>query len=205
MTRKPVKSLNPEVHSPASPTSHRPHAKVEPEIILPPAHDWRTTDEDEINRRRLRASEGAFVIRNADPRFPVFLNFSVGSGSGLTYAVEIRDVAGRQFACTCQDFRKNGLGTCKHVEAVLLHLEARFRRLFARAIEEGSPRVDLAPDDAADTLRVERGRERLPKAVRAWFTEAGYLTGTSVEDALTTLDKLQKADLPELRLSQEIA
>ncbi|HEY9173759.1 MAG TPA: DEAD/DEAH box helicase [Verrucomicrobiae bacterium] len=205
MTRKLAKSLNPEEHSPASPTSHRPHAKVEPEIILPPAHDWRTTDEDEINRRRLRASEGAFVIRNADPRFPVFSNFSVGSGSGLTYAVEIRDVAGRHFACTCQDFRKNGLGTCKHVEAVLLHLEARFRRLFARAIEEGSPRVDLVPDDAADTLRVERGRERLPKAVRAWFTEAGYLTGTSVEDALTTLDKLQKADLPELRLSQEIA
>jgi len=70
----------------------------------------------------------------------------------LTYAVEIRDVAGRQFACTCQDFRKNGLGTCKHVEAVLLHLEARFKRLFARAAQNGSPRVDLVPDDATDTL-----------------------------------------------------
>jgi len=30
-------------------------ADSEPEIVLPPAHDWRTTDEDEINRRRLRA------------------------------------------------------------------------------------------------------------------------------------------------------
>jgi len=124
----------------------------EPEITLPPAHDWRTTDEDEINRRRLRAREGSFVIRNHDARFPVFSNFSVASGSGLTYAVEIRDVAGRQFACTCQDFRKNGLGTCKHVEAVLLHLEARFKRLFARAAQNGSPRVDLVPDDATDTL-----------------------------------------------------
>ncbi|MBI5383230.1 MAG: SWIM zinc finger family protein [Verrucomicrobia bacterium] len=94
---------------------------VESEISLPPAHDWRTTDQDEINRRRLRAREGSFVIRNADARFPVFSNFSVGSGSGLTYTVEIRSVAERQFACTCQDFRKNGLGTCKHVEAVLLH------------------------------------------------------------------------------------
>src|ERR1035438_1909817 len=100
----------------------RPPAKdAEPEISLPPAHDWRTTDEDEINRRRLRAREGSFVIRNSDVRFPVFSTFSVGSGSGLTYAVEIRDVARRQFACACQDFRKNGLGTCKHVEAVLLH------------------------------------------------------------------------------------
>src|SRR5450759_2795881 len=112
------------------------NTKSEPEISLPPAHDWRTTDEDDINRRRLRAREGSFVIRNSDARFPVFSSFSVGSGSGLTYAVEIRDMAGRQFACTCQDFRKNGLGTCKHVEAVLLHLEARFKRLFARAAQD---------------------------------------------------------------------
>jgi superfamily II DNA or RNA helicase len=179
-------------------------AESDPEISLPPAHDWRTTDEDEINRRRLRAREGAFVIRNADAQFPVFSNFSVGSGSGLTYAVEIRDVAGRQFACTCQDFRKNGLGTCKHVEAVLLHLEARFKRLFAQAVKDGSPRVDVVPDDAADTLRVERGRDRLPKAVRDWFAADGRLTGVSEEDALAALEKLRAADLPELRLSQEI-
>ena len=141
-------------------------ADSEPEISLPPAHDWRTTDKDEINRRRMRARQGSFVIRNTDVRFPVFSNFSVNSGSGLTYTVEIRSVADRQFACNCQDFRKNGLGTCKHVEAVLLHLEARFKRLFARAANDGSPRVDIVPDGAADTLRVERGWERLPKAVR---------------------------------------
>lgn len=178
--------------------------EAEPEISLPPAQDWRTTDEDEINRRRLRAREGAFVIRNTDTRFPVFSNFSVGSGSGLTYAVEIRDVANRQFACACQDFRKNGLGTCKHVEAVLLHLEARFKRLFAQAAKDGSPRVDIAPDDAADTLRVERGRDRLPKAVRDWFAADGRLTGATAEEALAALEKLRAADLPELRLSQEI-
>jgi superfamily II DNA or RNA helicase len=176
----------------------------EPDITLPPAHDWRTTDEDEINRRRLRAREGSFVIRNHDARFPVFSNFSVASGSGLTYAVEIRDVAGRQFACTCQDFRKNGLGTCKHVEAVLLHLEARFKRLFARAARDGSPRVDLVPDDAADTLRVERGPERLPAAVRGWFAADGRLTGATADEALAALERLRAAALPELRLSQEI-
>ena len=84
--------------------AQRSAAESEPEISLPPAHDWRTTDEDEINRRRLRAREGSFVIRNSDTPFPVFSNFSVGSGSGLTYAVEIRDAASRRFACTCQDF-----------------------------------------------------------------------------------------------------
>jgi superfamily II DNA or RNA helicase len=181
-----------------------PAADTEPEITLPPAHDWRTTDEDEINRRRLRAREENFVIRNRDARFPVFSNFSVGSGSGLTYSVEIRDVAGRQFACTCQDFRKNGLGTCKHVEAVLLHLEARFKRLFARAAKDGSPRVDVAPHDAADTLRVVRGLDRLPAAVRQWFDGDGRLTGVSVDEAMSALEKLSQGDLPELRLSQEV-
>ena len=148
-------------------------AESEPKISVPSAHDWRTTDEDEINRRRLRAREESFVIRNADARFPIFSNFSVGSGSGLTYDVEIRDVAGRQFACTCQDFRKNGLDTCKHVEAVRLHLEARFKRLFAQAVKDGSTRVDVVPDDMADTLRIERGRARLPAAVRKWFGDDG--------------------------------
>jgi hypothetical protein len=183
----------------------RAAAGVEPEIILPPAHDWRTTDADEVNRRRQRARDESFVIRNADARFPVFSNFSVASGSGLTYAVEIRDVTQRQFACTCQDFRKNGLGTCKHVEAVLLHLAARFKKLFAQAVKDGSPRVDVALDDAETTLRVERGLTRLPAAVRAWFDDNGRLNGAPVAEALAGLEKLRAADFPELRLSQEIA
>lgn len=187
------------------PKATPPATESEPEIVLPPAHDWRTTDEDEINRRRLRAREEHFVIRNRDARFPVFSTFSVGSGSGLIYSVEIRDVTGRQFACTCQDFRKNGLGTCKHVEAVLFHLEARFKRLFARAAKDGSPHVDLVPDDAADTLRVERGLDRLPSAPRKWFDDDGRLTGVSVDEAISALGTLSRADLPELRLSQEVA
>ena len=177
---------------------------TKPEIVVPPSHDWRTTDEDEVNRRRLRAREGVFVIRNLDARFPIYSDFSVHSGSGLTYSVEIRDVAGRQFACGCEDFRKNGLGTCKHVEAVLLHLETRFKRLFSRAAQDGSPRVDIVPDTGTDTLRVERGLKFLPKQVCGWFGQDGRLAGATVDEALAALEKLRAAGLPELRLSQEI-
>lgn len=179
--------------------------KGEPEIALPPTHDWRTTDEDEVNRRRQRAREGSFVIRNSDARFPVFSNFSVRSGSGLTYAVEVRSVADRHFTCNCQDFRKNGLGTCKHVEAVLIHLKTRFPGRLERAAKDGSLRADIVPDDVADTLRIERGRERLPKPLRGWFDEGGRLTGISVDEALRTLAQLRDTHCPELRLSQEIA
>src|SRR2546422_103242 len=128
------------------------------EISVPPLHNWRTTDEDEINRRRLRARIEEFRISNLDSRYPIFSNFRVKSGSGLTYSVEIRDLGERQFACDCVDFRINGLGTCKHVEAVLLYLEARFRRLFRAAAKNGTPRLDIVPDPASDSLRLQIGR-----------------------------------------------
>lgn len=82
---------------------------------VPSLHNWRTTDADEVNRRRLRAQEESFVIRNLEPRHPIFSNFEVKSGSGLTYQVELRDIQTKQVACDCVDFRINGLGTCKHV------------------------------------------------------------------------------------------
>src|SRR5579862_9668375 len=99
--------------------------KSSTQLQVPPTHNWRTTDDDEINRRRQRAQSDEFRILNENPRHPIFSNFKVSSGSGMTYRVEIRDVANRQFACECVDFCINGLGTCKHVEAVLLHLGAR--------------------------------------------------------------------------------
>src|SRR2546427_7849170 len=113
-------------------------AKKTNDIKIPPPHDWRTTDDDEINKRRLRAREESFTISNTDPSHAIFSNFRVASGSGLTYSVEIRDLRQHQFACDCVDFRINGLGTCKHIEAVLLHLGARFRRVFKGALQEGS-------------------------------------------------------------------
>src|SRR6266487_1292468 len=115
------------------------------QVQAPLIHDWRTTDQDEIERRRVRARTEDFQIRNTDSRHPIFSNFDVQSGSGLTYSVEIRDLTQRQFACECVDFRINGLGTCKHVEAVLLHLEGRFKKFYQMAIKTGTNRLDLVP------------------------------------------------------------
>ena len=81
---------------------------------LPAATDWRTTDQQELLKRQLRAQEETFQITNQRPDRPINSNFSIQSGSGLSYAVEIRDLKTRAFSCTCTDFRINGLGTCKH-------------------------------------------------------------------------------------------
>ena len=122
-----------------------------PPADLPPVDDWRTTDQDEITRRRLRAREEAPRIENRDghgsrsSRISTFIR-----QSGVTYSVEIRDLARRQFSCDCVDFRVNGLGTCKHVEAVLEQLETRLSRgICRRSLANGSPRIDLGVPDRA--------------------------------------------------------
>src|SRR3974390_2784270 len=127
------------------------------QIEVPSAHNWRTTDQDEINRRRARAQSEEFRIANTNSRHPIFSNFRVGSGSGLTYSVEVRDISGRQFSCDCVDFSVNGLGTCKHVEAVLLHLQSRYKRLFESAARGGSTRIEVLIDHERDSLRLANG------------------------------------------------
>lgn len=174
-------------------------------ISIPAAHDWRTTDDDEINRRRLRAQSEDFAIRNLDARNRIFSNFQVRSGSGFTYSVEIRDLAGRQFSCECVDFRINGLGTCKHVEAVLLHLERRYRRLYRLAMVRGSDRIDLMPDPDRETLRIQHANGSLPGTIRKWFDGHGLLRGLTPEEALERLLEWSSSRLPALRISQEVA
>jgi len=60
-------------------------AKKDNDIKIPSPHDWRTTDTDEINKRRLRAREESFSISNVDLQHPVFSNFRVASSRGLSH------------------------------------------------------------------------------------------------------------------------
>ncbi|HEY2953431.1 MAG TPA: DEAD/DEAH box helicase [Verrucomicrobiae bacterium] len=170
-------------------------------VKIPSAHDWRTTDQDEINKRRARARTEGFAISNLDSQHPIFSNFRVKSGSGMNYSVEIRCLRQRQFACDCVDFRINGLGTCKHVEAVLNQLEARFRRFFRIAGQKESPRLDVLPDTTADTLRLVGNGNKVPRALQEWFGADGRLIGGSAEAAL---EQLRSLGLPQIRISQEI-
>lgn len=165
-----------------------------------PVHNWRTSDEEEIERRRLRARSEHLATSNLDSKHLIFSNFRIRSASGLSYSVEIRSVRDRQFACSCVDFRINGLGTCKHVEAVLLHLEGRYKKLFKAAGENGSYRIDIVPDHATDTLRLARGLKDLTRPLRRLFDARGVLRDGSPEEAI---EKLSKAEIPALRISQD--
>ena len=165
--------------------------------------DWRTTDQQEVERRRARALEERPRVVNRDPRHPIFSNFDVHSRTGVVYQVEVRDLAWGNFFCTCVDFRVNALGTCKHVEAVRLHLEQEVPADLGAAREHGSARIDLVPDRAQQTLRAEGDAARLPKSLRRLFGADGTLDRDLIpEVAVSTWREAAGAD-PELRVSQE--
>ena len=172
------------------------------EIRIPGHGDWRTTDEDEINRRRLRGREEAMQVTNLAPEYPVFSDFLVASESGQPYTVQIHDVAQRLFDCSCMDFRINGLGTCKHAEAVLWQLEKRFGKRWKAAVEEGSGRAEIMRHGSLPTFIVRGDRSRLPAKVIGFFEKDGVLkTDVSVEDAFRYLAALSG---PGLRVSHLI-
>lgn len=174
-----------------------------PQMQVPSLHNWRTTDVDEINRRRARAQSEEFRVWNENPEHPIFSNFKVSSGSGMTYLVEIRDIVGRQFACQCVDFQINGLATCKHVEAVLLYLEARFKKFYRRAVQTGSDRLDVVPDSTNGSLKLIANGGRVPGALNAWFAQDGSHRNGTPQETVAALERLAPG-LPKMRLSQEL-
>jgi superfamily II DNA or RNA helicase len=179
---------------------------MRPDPRTPPLHDWRTTDLDEIARRRQRAREEKPQVENRTPEHRIFSNFRVlSAASGLSYDVELRDLAERHFACTCVDFRTSGLGTCKHIEAALLHLQATEPAAFAAAQsgEARSARSEIVPEGDGQTLRVESGLDRLPARLRAAFDGEGRLRDASAAPRLVA--ELAQYPLGSVRLSQEVA
>ena len=169
---------------------------------LPHPTDWRTTDADELAKRRLRAREERHRITNLDPTQAVFSNFEVRSPSGMTYRVEIRDLASRQFSCSCTDFRINGLGTCKHIEAILLQLARRHRAEFKAALRVSSPRVDIVADSEAGGLRVERNAAKLSPGLRTRFDGNGLQL--KALDPAELLEVIRASRSQSLRISQDV-
>lgn len=175
------------------------------ELQVPPDHDWRSTDSEEIDRRRQRARDERMRIANLTPEHPVFSNFEVHSGSGRSYQVEIRDVSSREFACDCVDFRSNGLGTCKHVEAVLLWLQRRHRPALRQGVLTGSDRLELLVDRERGQLFLRAPSNlQIPQSLSRWFNPNGTLRGDDPHAAVQACQKVA-ADRPALRISLEVA
>ncbi|HEY8497636.1 MAG TPA: hypothetical protein VIK90_00150 [Limnochordales bacterium] len=96
-----------------------------------------TSREAAIRQRRQRAREEGLVARLVGG-VPFYGRYRVGGGSGREHEVRFRWTRGAVHRCDCKDYETNGLGTCKHVEAVWLHLESS---LSPQALEEQARRA----------------------------------------------------------------
>lgn len=87
--------------------------------------------EEQISARQQRARSGIQSIL-AEPVGQGYGDYDVQSASGRKYRVAMRGPSLFENFCSCPDFAVNTLGTCKHIEALLLQLRQRFGGSFHR-------------------------------------------------------------------------
>jgi len=79
-----------------------------------------------IEARSLRASEEKMRLTSTDPG-KLWTDYTITSAlSGKTYRVALRGWQRYESYCSCPDFRKNTLGTCKHILSALGKVKRRF-------------------------------------------------------------------------------
>ncbi len=173
---------------------------------------WRTSDEDEIERRRQRGAVEACQVENISGSDPFYGDYQLLSGNGGRYAIEIRSLAEPINSCNCPDHTVNRLGTCKHVEAILHRIAKGKKRRFKNAAEEGQPQVEVYLDRRDEKIKIlwpqrSRSRSRLRDLLEPFFSS----DGTLLRNAATSFPVLQrkiteapKALLNKIRISQQI-
>jgi SNF2 family DNA or RNA helicase len=87
--------------------------------------------EQQITERRERAREAIARILERPTGGP-YGDYRVKSASGRIYRVAMRGPGLFDNYCSCPDFAVNTLGTCKHVEALLIRLRERHGRVLDR-------------------------------------------------------------------------
>jgi len=88
--------------------------------------------EQQIAERRDRAAAAPLKILKRPANGP-YGDYTVKSASGRTYRVAIRGLGLFENYCSCPDFAVNTLGTCKHIEAMLLRLRRRHQKTLEAA------------------------------------------------------------------------
>ena len=173
-----------------------------------PGVGWRTTDADEVERRRRRAATEELSVRPTDPGGVIYGGYLVESAEGRSYRVELRSLDEAINACDCPDYEVNGLGTCKHIEAVLHQLgnpELPLRRctevyLDRRSQYQEGPRIRILWADGLGA------RSRVRRTLEPYFSSHGELLGDPLEGIPALARALQDARLGprQVRISEQI-
>ena len=85
--------------------------------------DNMTIEEWQISLRKENAIASDFEVKHMDNN-RIWGDYSVQNNHG-SYKVAFRGVCSDRNYCSCLDFRTNGLGTCKHIESVMIFLQSK--------------------------------------------------------------------------------
>ncbi|MCW5981296.1 MAG: DEAD/DEAH box helicase [Bryobacteraceae bacterium] len=87
--------------------------------------------EEQISERRERARTAIAEVVAGPPGYS-YGDYEIKSASGRNYRVAMRGPSVFENYCTCPDFAVNTLGTCKHIESLLMLLRERHGKAFRR-------------------------------------------------------------------------
>jgi len=153
--------------------------------------------EQQIEERRERA-QGAIAKILERPGGEPFGDYRVKSASGKTYRVAMRGPGLFENYCSCPDFGVNTLGTCKHIEALLLRLRKRHGHVLERReYVRSRASISLQYGEAVDV------RLRLPAApspallalAGKYFDPAGLLRKEHLRSFHEVMEAFRGADL----------
>ena len=166
--------------------------------------------QEQIERRRERARAEILRITNKGSH-PVFSQFEVKSVSGRIYRVEIRALDELQNSCTCPDYKSNLIGTCKHIEGVLISLEKEHGKKLKKLAAERPRGTQIYLRHAMDvTVRVA-----LPLPDRApvrdllirYFDPSGLMVGAPLQTLpplLAALENLPARERPLVNVAEAV-
>ncbi len=153
--------------------------------------------EQQIAERRERARDAIAKVLERPRREP-YGDYRVKSASGKIYRVAMRGPGLFENYCSCPDFAVNTLGTCKHIEALLMGLRKRHgRTLESKAYARSRASISLQYGDRIDV------RLRLPavpspairKLAEQYFDPAGLLRPEHFRSFHRVIEDFRKADL----------
>jgi hypothetical protein len=153
--------------------------------------------EQQIAERRERAAAAIAKVLERPSGEP-YGDYRVKSASGKTYRVAMRGPGLFENYCSCADFAVNTLGTCKHIEALLVRLGKRHgRTLESRKFARARASISL---QYGETIAV---RLRLPtdpshalrKLAEEYFDPTGLLRPEHYRSFHRVIDVFRQADL----------
>ena len=166
--------------------------------------------QEQLERRRKRGAQDLAKIVNQG-RHPVYSTFEVISTSDRVYTVHIRSLTELLNTCTCPDYRTNTIGTCKHIEGVLINLEKEFADQWEAFIDQAPPVPQIFVRHAEQpTVRITLplpGGERLRALLTRYFDPEGVLQGKvtqSLPALFSELNRLPTNVREQVHVAQDV-